>query len=330
MHLARRAALSRLIPALALCAAAALPAAAADKVMLRIGHFDPDRDRFGTGTFEFCKSIARRTLAGYGCDELGETMGTPAEQIDALRQGKLDVVNLTIEPLQAAVPELRVFAVPFLFRDADHARRALDGAVGKALQDKLQAAGLVALAWTELGMRQMTTRTAPVTTAADLKGLRLRTDDHAPTVAGFKALQAIVEPMPFPLVYDALAQGRLDGQENLLQVIADANYSRVQGHLSLTDHVYAPGLMLVSSAFWARLPAADRDKFIAAAKSAAATQRRRAARDDAQVVSILQRNGMKVVRKVDRASFERALEGFYAEAAKAPGGELIAPIRALK
>ena len=45
-------------------------------------------------------------------------------------------------------------------------------------------------------------------------------------------------PMAFPELFTALQQGTVDGQENPIGVILSANFSQVQDHLSLTQHVY--------------------------------------------------------------------------------------------
>jgi TRAP-type transport system periplasmic protein len=136
--------------------------------------------------------------------------------------------------------------------------------------------------------------------------------------------------MPFPLVFDALAQRKLDGQENLIEVIVDAKFYRVQKHLSLTGHLYTPGVILVSSPLWDKLGTQDRQRFVEAAKAGATAQRRKISRENAVALSVLKKNGMAVVSRVDRESFRSAIAPAHAEYVKNFGAETLAAVQAVK
>jgi TRAP-type transport system periplasmic protein len=76
--------------------------------------------------------------------------------IEAVQLGTQDMVNTSTGPLGNFVPEVKIFDIPFLFRDYDHARKTMDGQIGQDLLKAMQAKGLVGLAWTENGFRHMT------------------------------------------------------------------------------------------------------------------------------------------------------------------------------
>ena len=73
------------------------------------------------------------------------------------------------------VPEAKVLLLPFLFRDYAHARAVLDGPIGQDILGRLPAHGMVGLAWTEGGFRDMANSKRPIRRPEDLKGLKLRT-----------------------------------------------------------------------------------------------------------------------------------------------------------
>jgi len=308
----------------------ALSQVAPAQTVLKIGYFDKDRSQFGTGASLFCDNLAKRTRGRYRCERLGDALGTAPELLEALRQGKLDAVNIPIEPLQSLLPELGLFDIPFLFRGEAHARRTLDGYIGHGLLVKLQGQGLVGLAWTELGLRHVSNSVRPVVTAADLKGLRLRTLDNPLQLAGYRTLQIEPSATPFPLLFDALEKRTLDGQENLIEVIVDAKFARVQQHLSLTGHLYAPGLILVSTSLWNQLSAEDKPRFVEAARYGASAQRRKISRENSVGLSVLKNNGMKIVTRVDADSFRNAMAPAYAEYVKTFGADTLAAVQAVK
>src|SRR5918911_313134 len=72
------------------------------------------------------------------------------------------------------VPELSFVDLPFLFRDNDHARGAMDGALGHRLVQAIESkANFRILGWYENGFRQISNRVRPVRAPADLGGIRI-------------------------------------------------------------------------------------------------------------------------------------------------------------
>ncbi len=56
--------------------------------------------------------------------------------------------------------------------------------------------------------------------------------------------------MSWPEVISALQQGTMDGQENPISVLTSSKLWEVQKHLTLTSHVYAPVVLVMSPTFW--------------------------------------------------------------------------------
>src|SRR5690606_19087156 len=122
--------------------------------------------------------------------------------------------------------------IPFLFRDAQHARRVLDGQVGQEILEKFTAKGFHALAWGEQGFRHLTNNRRAVQTPDDFKGLKIRTMENPVHITAFRALGALPTPMAWPEVVTGLQQGTIDGQENPISVIVSARLSQTQKHLT--------------------------------------------------------------------------------------------------
>jgi len=149
-------------------------------------------------------------------------------------------------------------------------------------------------------------------------------------IAAYKGLGIVTTPMAFPEVFTALQQGTVDGQENPLSVIMAAKFDQVQKHLSLTGHVYSPAILLMNKDAFDKLPAADKQAFLDAAKVAVEANRARVDKDDANGVAKLRELGMQVVENVDKSKFVATLAPVMAQFEKEFGKENLDKIRNVK
>jgi TRAP-type C4-dicarboxylate transport system substrate-binding protein len=134
--------------------------------------------------------------------------------------------------------------------------------------------------------------------------------------------------MDFPLVYGALKDGRLDGEENPLTTITSSRFQEVQKYLTMTGHFFAPVAFIANREMFEQLSPAEKAALMAAAK-AGAEATWQAQVDDAKLQE-LRGAGMEVVDKVDRQAFVDAVKPLDPEFEKRFGKELIAAIRSTK
>jgi len=227
--------------------------------------------------------------------------------------------------VSAAVPALGVFDIPFLFRDAAHAKAVAQGPVGAAIAAKFADKGLTLLALGKQGFRHITNSKRPIRTPDDLKGLKIRLIPNEMYLMSFKALGAEVVPMEFPLVYAAMKDGRLDGQENPIPTIANSRFYEVQKYITLDAHTFAPVAFVANRAMFEQLDPADQAVLIAAAKAAAEATWQ--AQLDDKKLEDLRKGGMEVIDKFDRQPFVDAIKSLDPEFEKRFGKDLIAAIR---
>jgi TRAP-type transport system periplasmic protein len=299
----------------------ALAASAAQaQITIKIGYANTKESHLGVGAAVFCDEIQTKTSGRYTCQHFpSSALGGEREMTEGLQIGTIDAANLTTGPLGNFVPEVRILDLPFLFRDYDHARKTLDGAIGNELLGKFTSKGLVALAWTENGFRHMTNNKRAITRPTDTVGLKMRTMENKVHIEGYKAFGIQPTPMAFPEVFGALQQGTVDGQENPIPVILASKFAQVQKHLSLTGHVYSPAVLMLSPRLWAKVSDADKQVFQEAARKAAAAQRKKVNDDETNGVAQLEKSGMAVVRNVDGQAFRDAMKPVYASLEKELG-----------
>ena len=268
--------------------ATGLVAGASAQTVIKLGYATAATSHYGVGSTVFCDDIEKGTQGRYKCQQFpASALGGEREMIEAVQLGTLDIVNTSTGPVGNFVPEVKIVDIPFLFRDYDHARKVMDGAIGQDILTKFPSKGLVALGWTENGFRHMTNSKRPINQATDASGLKMRTMENKVHMDGYKTFGILPTPMPFPELFTALQQGTVDGQENPIPVILASKFSQVQKHLSLTGHVYSPCIFLMNKASYDALSAADKQVFLDAAKEAVKANRARVDEDDSKGVAEL-------------------------------------------
>lgn len=255
------------------------------------------------------------------------TLGGERDMVESTRVGVIDLVITSTGPVSGFVPEIQIFDIPFLFRDIRHARAVLDGPIGQRALDAFPKHGLVGLGWGENGFRNLTNNRKPIHTPEDLQGLKIRTMENTIHMTAFRSVGVTPTPMAMPELFTALEQGLVDGQENPIAVIMAAKLSQVQKHLSLSQHVYSPALVLMARSSWDGLSGQEKEWVGAAAKAAITAMRAASLSAAENGVEELRKQGMEVVTDIDRAAFIKALEPAYATFAKKFGQDKIDEIR---
>ncbi|KFB09525.1 TRAP transporter substrate-binding protein [Nitratireductor basaltis] len=314
--------------ALAFAGAAALLTSVAQAAELKVGYSLSQDSHYGVGATAFGEELEKLTDGKFTIKQYpANALGGEREMVEGAQIGTVDVVITSTGPVGNFVPETLITDIPFLFKGYEHAHAVLDGPIGQEILDKFPEHGLIALAWGENGFRNLTNSKRAVKTPADAEGLKIRTMENQVHMEAFKEFGILPTPMAFPELFTALQQGTVDGQENPIGVILSAKFSEVQEHLSLTNHVYSPALIILSPVVWDGLTDEEKDAFRQAAKTAAAAMRKKV-RDDAENgVAVLKEQGMTVTEEVDRAAFEAELEPLMAKYAEQFGADRLDAIR---
>jgi len=224
----------------------------------------------------------------------GGTLGGDAANVSALQGGTIEFVMLNSGILAQQVKDFEVYDFPFMFANAKEADAIVDGPFGQKLHAKLADKGIIGLAYTELGFRNLTNSKRPINTVEDLAGLKLRVIPNAINVDWVKAVGANPTPMAFPEVYAGMEQKAIDGQENPLSVILANKFYEVQKHLAITNHQYNPQSIIFSKKIWDTLQPAERKVLQDAAVEAAQYQRKVNRDAAATQLADLKKNGMQV------------------------------------
>ncbi|MGP9819045.1 TRAP transporter substrate-binding protein [Salinarimonas sp. NSM] len=295
---------------------------------LKLGYSLAPTSHYGVGATAMAESLAELSGGKFTIEQFpANALGGEREMVEGAQIGTVDIVITSTGPVGNFVPDTLITDIPFLFRDYDHAHAVLDGPIGQEILDQFPNHGLIGLAWGENGFRNLTNNVRPIRTPEDTQGLKVRTMENQVHMRAFQELGVLPTPMAFPELFTALQQGTVDGQENPIGVILSANFSQVQDHLTLTQHVYSPALIILSPVVWEGLTDEEKGWFEEAAAAGAAAMRVKVREDADNGVAMLKEQGMQVVEDPDRAAFEAALQPAFAEFAQRFGQDKIDAIR---
>ncbi len=249
-------------------------------------------------------------------------LGDDVPILTSLRSGTVDFAANSQGSISSVVPEYSAFGMPFLFPTLQNAWTVLDGPVGEELARISAAKGLVVLGYWDNGIRHVSNKVRPITTPADLKGLKIRTPPDAVTIDIMQALGAEAQQIKFSELYVALQQGVVDGQENPLMNIYSSKLYEVQKYISLTSHKYEMTPFVMSKRTYDKMSDADRKIIREAAAEATKLNRKLSLESDQQLLGELKAKGVEI-NSPDLAPFQAATKSVTEKWLKGPEGPFV-------
>jgi len=256
-------------------------------------------------------------------------LGQSREVIEAMRLGS-GASGTTGGPAEYAsfVKRIGVLGLPFMWKSYEHAIAVLDGPVGKELEADMEKAGFKVLSWAvSWGYRNVVTAKKEVKTAADLKGLKIRTIPTKVFVSAVNAMGANATPMNFGEIYTSLQSGVLDGYEHTAATTVSFKLNEVACCIALTRHLMDPTVLVFSLAEWKKFTPAEQAVMQKGAQEAARIVRQMAPEEEAKSLAAVKKLGMKV-NDIDVGPLQKAALTAQDDLAKDFGAEsLLAQIR---
>ncbi len=250
----------------------------------------------------------------------------PLREFGALRDGAADLAVGSALAWSSQLPAFGVYALPWIAPEARE-QEALAGAPAVRVQLDAAAAraGVVVIAVAPLGERAIATFKDPVTSPANLVGLRIRTVTVPLVVETLSALGARPEAMALADAQAGFASRALGGQEGAPSTLAAARIA-AWGLLTVTRWGAFADVMVfaVREAVWKQWSAEQQS----VAREAAAEAIRAAgalAREETALAE-LGKQGVTVVRPTpaQRAAMRAAAEPVWSKWSAPIGAELVA------
>ncbi|MEM6584889.1 MAG: TRAP transporter substrate-binding protein [Pseudomonadota bacterium] len=240
----------------------------------------------------------------------GGQLGNERDTLEITTFGGLDFNRVNLAPLNSIEPLTKVIALPFLFESTQHMRTTLDGELGEEVLASLEPHGLIGLCFYDSGSRSFYNTRGPITQPSDMKGLKLRVPGSDLYVSMVQSLGADAVPMPLDEVYQSLAQGVIDGAENNWPSFESGKHFEVARYYSLTNHLLAPEVFVMSKISWDALSPDDQRIVRQSAKDSVPYMRSLWDKQVEKSRAIVTGDGVEV-NEVDPAPFAQAMTGMW-------------------
>ncbi len=254
---------------------------------------------------------------------LGGQLGGEIEILRGIRSGRIEGGGLSTAALASAVPELDVIEIPFLFDSDEEADYVLDTCLFDPFKKLFDQKGLVLVSWAENGWRDIGLKTKVVHSPADLKDVKVRSQESKTHLAFWKRLGANPVPIAIPEVLSALQTGIVAGFDNTPLFTLAAEWHSAIKYYTHTRHIYQPAAVVYSKKVFDKLSASDQKVLIGDGNALAVKARKDVRALTDQLLTVLKESGVEVYRlsPSEREGFKKALRGLDQELLKTIGGQ---------
>jgi TRAP-type transport system periplasmic protein len=240
----------------------------------------------------------------------------PGGDPDALKMliaGEIQFFTLMGGIIGTVVPVAEAQQLPFAFKSAADAHKAIDGPLGHYIGEEMAAKGmyLFPVAGFDNGMRQVASISRPVANPSDFAGMKIRVPPGQMMLDTFGAFGAQPVTTSANQIYDALKTGRVDAQENPLAILEGFRLYELVKYVSLTNHMWSGFNAMANLTTWKALP----DDISSVIERNFTKYVRAQRQDQAALNASLRDDFVKrglVFNEIDQAAFRAKLPGVYA------------------
>ncbi|WP_371348943.1 TRAP transporter substrate-binding protein [Ancylobacter sp. IITR112] len=222
-------------------------------------------------------------------------LGNEGAMMQQLQTGALDMAFLQAAEVGNRVPNVAAILAPYVIRSTEAAAKLVRQPIAMQMLEPLpQETGTLGLGWGITSIRVVFSA-KEIDGIAGLKGMKLRINTTPAFRDFYSLLGAAPTPIPTPQVYDAMANGQVDGLEADLDFSWNQRFDKVSKVLMRMDAVFMPFIALASGKAWQTLSAEDRALITAATKEALAVQVDETVTNAPKLLKDFEGTGIKIV-----------------------------------
>ncbi len=244
-------------------AALILPVSASAEKTLKIGLGDPIDSDQGVLALRFKDIIEKTSNGKYKVDIFPSgQLGDEQKMVKDARRSSIDGAVVAVNNITPFAKSVGILTLPYLIQSFDDAVKVSTGDLGNQWRDVLiKEAGVHVLGWAYSNFRVLTNSKKPVSTLADLKGLKIRVPKNAIMIGTWKALGAEPIPMAWPETFTAMQQKVVDGQDNPHIVNYSMKFYEVQNYSTECHYLFSLQPLVVGEKFFKSLSVEDQAMF---------------------------------------------------------------------
>lgn len=190
----------------------------------------------------------------YSNGELGDEINI----LEQVKFGGIDLTRVSMGTLAECYPEVEVLQLPFLYDNAEHMWRVLDGPIGEKFLTSCRQVGIIGLSWFDAGARSFYTR-KQISSLEDLQGMVIRVQESEFMSRVVELLGAVPVQIPYGDVYSALQIAKIDGAENNWPSYESTGHFEAAPYFLQDEHSRLPEMQIMSTVALDRIAEIDAD-----------------------------------------------------------------------
>ena len=239
-------------------------------------------------------------------------LGSERELVELLQIGSLAMTKVSSSPLESFVPEMKIFSLPYVFRDKAHYDKVLASDIGKSLLLAPEKVRLRGMGYYDAGSRSFYTTDKAINSPADLAGLKIRVQKSQTSVDMIAAMGGAATPISWGELYTALQQGVVDGAENNPPSLYLSRQYEVCKYYILDEHTAVPDILLMSLHIWDNLNPEQQGWLQQAVDDSTVYQSKLWEKATSDALAAIEASGVEIIRP-DKAPFIAAVEDMKAK-----------------
>jgi tripartite ATP-independent transporter DctP family solute receptor len=253
------------------------------------------------------------------------SLGLEKQYFEYMAQGKAVDYGIVSPAHMSTFSKAAPFIdAPFLFRDLDHWNKVLDADILKPVADEIaEKADVMLIGYAGGGVRNIFIN-EPMTSLAEIKGLKVRVQGAPIWSRTFAAVGMSPTVIAYNEVYNGIQNRVIQAGENEAAGVESMKFYEVAPNLLMTQHAITIRPICFSGKTFRALPADLQAAVLKAGKEAGAHGRKLESSEDAQKLEALEKAGkLKRIAFKDRDEMAKRVAPVMAAYAKEIGADAI-------
>lgn len=253
-------------------------------------------------------------------------LGSEREMVELLQIGSLAITKVSAAAMEGFVPEMKVYSIPYIFRDRAHRWQVLQGAVGKNILAASNKAKLTGLGYFDAGSRSFYTCNDIINKPDDIVGKKIRVMSSRTAIKMIEAFGGAATPISWGELYAALQQGVVDGAENNPPSFYLSHHYEICPYYTLNEHTSVPDVIIASEHIFNSLNTSQQNWLMLAMNDAIEFQKSLWLQAEEEALLAVKAAGVKVIYP-DKQPFFDAVAPFHDTYKNTEIGELLKKIQ---
>lgn len=285
------------------------------KTILRYGDVNPEGNVTVKDARYFAEQVASLSKGKIEVDVYPSgVLGDELQSYQQIEMGALDFYRANAASLNAKGDmKATLLSLPYLFRDRKHMWSVLSGEIGEEILRDIQENGsqMLGLFYVDEGERNLFMTEDSVRNLDGLKGKRIRAMVSETLSETLSALGASPVQITYAETYNALKKGEVDGAENPVFSYYSNKFYQAAPYYIRSEHMYSPGIVIVSEITWNALSEEEREIIREAARRTEEYSRENTEKEENEIYEKLQELGVRIIELSDKESWRERALGVY-------------------